>query len=114
MIKASELPTLSHNSLADLLCTLILLCRGTDAENKPIWAYLCIKPSMASAFKYARERGNFDIGDYGTVLESGDGDEPPARIKARMERDYGVNHVFEEQLLEKVAASSEKADNTDA
>ena len=106
MIKAAELPPLSAQSMADLLCTLIILCRGKDAENSPIWAYLCIKPSMASAFKAARERGGFDIADYGTILESGDGEEPPANIKRRMERDYGVNHMFEQQLLDAVAANN--------
>jgi len=91
--------------MADLLCTLIILCRGNNAENKPIWAYLCIKPSMAEAFKAARDSGGIDIGEYGTVLESGDGAEPPAVIKTRMERDYGVNHGFEDELLNAVAAN---------
>jgi hypothetical protein len=94
MIKAAEMPPLSQQSVADLLCTIIILCRGKDENGKPIWAYLCMKPSMASAFKCARERGGFDIEDYGTVLESGNGEEPPAELKVRMERDYAVNHAF--------------------
>lgn len=110
MIKSAPLP-LSAHSIADLLCTLIILCRGRDVENKPIWAYLCIKPSMASAFKYARERGGLDIADYGTIIESGDGEEPPSDIKTRMERDYGVNHGFEDQLLAAIAAKQESQAN---
>lgn len=99
MIPNRPASPLSPQSMADLMCTLIILCRGKDMENKSIWAYLCIKPSMASAFKAARERGDMDISDYGTILESGDGEEPPADVKTRMERDYGVNHAFEDKLL---------------
>lgn len=99
MIRQRPPAPLSPQSMADLMCTLIILCRGTDEQNRAIWAYLCIKPSMASAFKAARERGDMDISDYGTILESGEGEEPPAAVKARMERDYGVNHGLEEALL---------------
>ncbi len=105
MIQTPAPLPLSQHSMADLLCTLIILCRGKDALGGSIWAYLCIKPSMASAFKEARERGGFDIADYGTIIESGDGEEPAANIKLRMERDYGVNHQFEQDLLDAVAAN---------
>lgn len=94
---------LSPQAVADLLCTVMILCRGRDAAGNPIWAYLCIKPSMAAAFKAAREGGNVDIADYGTIIESGEGEEPPEKIKLRMERDYGVNHQFEQDLLDAVA-----------
>lgn len=103
---SSTYPPISANAMADLLCTLIILCRGSDAANKPVWAYLCIKPSMAGAFRAAREQGNMDISDYGTILESGSGFEPPASTMARMERDYGVNHAFEDSLLALLSENS--------
>ena len=99
---------LSPEALADLMCTLMILCRGTDAQGKSIWAYLCIKPSMAASFKEARERGNIDISEYGTIIEAGDGAEPPADIRIKMERDYGVNHGFENELLAAVVANHEE------
>lgn len=95
---------ISDQALADLLCTIMVLCQGKDRRGKPIWAYLCIKPSMALGFKEARARGNVDITNYGSVLESGEGTEPPDDVKERMERDYGMNHQFEEELLKKIAA----------
>jgi hypothetical protein len=95
---------LSPEALADLMCTLMILCKGTDTQNKPIWAYLCIKPSMASAFKQARERGNIDISEYGTIIEEGAGASPPADIRAKMERDFGVTHGSESELLAAVVA----------
>lgn len=90
---------ISAHAMADLLCSFIVLCRGFNADQQPIWAYLCIKPSMAADFKEARERGNIDIAEFGTVLESGMGKEPPEDTKQLMERDYGVNHAFEEEIL---------------
>jgi len=114
MNKKVELPTLSAQSVADLLCTMIILCRGTDAQNRPIWAYLCMKPSMASAFGYARDRGGLDIADYGTILESGEGEEPPVKVQLRMERDYGVNHQFEDRLVALAQTAKENPYTTNA
>jgi len=92
-------PPLSAQSMADLLCTVILLCRGVGTDKKPFWAYMCIKPSMAESFKEARNKGVFQLENYGTIIELGEGDEVPSEIKQRMERDYGVNHHFEEDLM---------------
>ena len=110
-IPSSRPLPVSPQAMADLLCTMIILVRGSSAENNPIWAYLCMKPSMASAFKFARERGGFDVGDYGTVLESGEGDMPPPAIMLRMERDYGVNHDLENQWLAAIEAEKTDAAN---
>lgn len=90
--------------MADLLCTLMVLCRGVNDKGKPFWAYMCIKPSMAKAFKEARERGNVDLEDYGTVLETGEGTDVPPDVRGRMERDYGANHDFERMLMEAIYA----------
>ena len=93
----------NKNSMADMLYTIMLLCKGFNAANRPIWAYICVKPSMAKSFKEARDRGNIDISDYGTVIDSGLGVEPPAEVQQRMVRDYGVNHEQAEELLNKMA-----------
>jgi hypothetical protein len=92
-------PPLSSQSLADLLCTIMILCYGTEEDGQPFWAYMCIKPSMAKSFKDARDRGAFSLEDYGTILEKGLGMEVPYETKQRMERDYGVNHNYEDELL---------------
>lgn len=92
-------PIISQNAMADLLCTIMILCRGSNENGKPCWAYMCIKPSMAKSFKEARDRGAFDIEDYGAIIESGDGLEPSDEVKRRMEREYGMNHRYEDDLL---------------
>ncbi|MDE3060614.1 MAG: hypothetical protein KGJ06_06345 [Pseudomonadota bacterium] len=104
-------PPISPQALADLLCTIIVLCRGADADKKPFWAYLCIKPSMAQAFREARDSGSFDLEDYGSILESGNGHEVPPDVMLRMETQYGVNHHYEEELLKAAAAMKPQGAN---
>jgi hypothetical protein len=100
-------PPLSSQSMADLLCTLVLFCRGQDMYNRNFWAYMCIKPSMAEGFKRAREAGDFNLGDYGTIIEAGEGTEAPAEIKRRMAQDYGVREDFEEDILRTVESMAQ-------
>ena len=92
-------PPLSSQSMADLLCTIVLLCRGKDMYNRPFWAYMCIKPSMADSFRKARDSGKFNMGDYGTIIEAGEGSEVPADIKDRMARDYGAQEDYEDEIM---------------
>jgi hypothetical protein len=101
---------LSPQAMADLLCTLMILCHGTDSNSNPFWAYVCIKPSMAKLFKEARERGNFKLEDYGAIIESGEGYDVPPEVMERMERDYGVNHNFENDLIKVIDAHAEHND----
>lgn len=95
-------PELSPQSISDLLCTIILLCHAEHPDGRPFWAYLCIRPSMAKAFVEARDSGAFDLEDFGTIIEWGDGEEVPADMQARMARDYGVRNDYEAQLAKAV------------
>ncbi len=65
----------------------------------PVWAYMAIKPSMAQSFKEARDKGIFDIEEYGTIIESGEGESPPVEVMHRMEQQYGMRHNYEDDLL---------------
>ncbi len=102
-------PPLSSQSMADLLCTIVLLCRGKDMYNRNFWAYMCIKPSMADAFRKARDSGNFNLGDYGTIIEAGEGDDAPTEVKDRMARDYGVQEDYEEEVLRTIQSLEQPA-----
>lgn len=88
--------------LVDLMSTIMLLCRGKLLSGAPFWAYLCLSAQKAKEFYEARERGAVELDDYGTVLEWGEGDDPPAAIKARMRDTYGMRDDFEDMLLKMV------------
>ena len=98
---------LSAQAMNDLLCTIMVLCRGTDSDNNPFWAYVCVKPSMAKSFKEAQDRGNFNLEEYCSILEAGEGYDVPAEVMERMERDYAVNHSFENDLIKVINAQAE-------
>jgi len=95
-------PPLSSQSMADLLSTIVLLCRGKDQYKRNFWAYMCIKPSMAESFKAARDSGSLCLGEYGTIIEAGEGDDAPQDIQERMQRDYAVRADYEELLLKTI------------
>lgn len=92
-------PPLSPQSMADLLCTIMVLCRGVDDEGQDFWAYMCIKPSMAKPFREAMDGGDVHLEEYGTIIETGPGRDVPVEVMQRMERDYGMNHHCEDDIL---------------
>ena len=95
-------PPISSQAMADLLSTIVILCQGKDRNEQDFWAYMCIKPSMAESFKAAQIAGNMNLGDFGTIIEAGEGIEAPDEVKARMQRDYGVREDYEEQLIKAI------------
>lgn len=97
-------PPLSAQSMADLLCTIMILIQGMQPNGKPFWAYMRVKPSMAKPFREAREKGNFNLEDFGTIIEWGEQETVPADIRDRMAREYSANHDYEAQLLEALKA----------
>lgn len=101
-------PPISPQGMADLLCTIVLLCRGKDKYQRSFWAYLCIKPSMAESFKAARDSGQMNLADYGTILEAGEGAEVPDDVRQRMQRDYGVRPDYEDQLIRAIKEAKRK------
>jgi hypothetical protein len=105
-------PPLSTQSMADLMCTVVVLCRGENEYGHKFWAYLGIKPSMAKAFHDACEQGRFNLEEYGTVIEYGEGNYVPAPVRKRMERYYGVDHEFEHHLRETLEALQLQRENS--
>lgn len=99
MIEISP-PPLSTQSMADLMCTVVVLCRGENEYGHKFWAYIGLKPSMAKAFHEACESASFNLEEYGTVIEYGEGSYVPSVVRKRMERYYGVDHEYEDHLRE--------------
>jgi hypothetical protein len=80
---------------------ILLLSRGYTTDGQAQYTYLSLPPTKLIAFKEAEAEGNFSYEDFGEVLYSGEGLEPPDEVKKEMEKKYGFNHNFEEQLMEK-------------
>ena len=76
---------------------LLVLVTGELQDGSSHYAYVSIRPSRYAAFKEAEQKGNYDLGEYGTILTHGAG-APSEDVKMEMEEKYGADHMFESQL----------------
>lgn len=65
----------------------IYLVRGKD-RGKPAWHYVHVKDSLLSEFLEKTRGGSLDVADYGEVLASGWGEDPPQDLADSIDRDY--------------------------
>ncbi len=87
--------------LADAMATINMIIYGENPDGDDIWAYLAIPPSKLHQFEQAAaSNSELRVEDYGEILKQGYGKEPDDSIKKYMEDVYGVNHNFEEQVME--------------
>ncbi|XP_013385813.1 ankyrin-3-like [Lingula anatina] len=96
-----------------LICEgdMLYLVRGKD-KNKPAWHYVLVKRRLHSTFILKTQGGSLDVADYGRVLKSGWGQDPPEDTKTKIneehstiredaQKDMSALHcaVMEEQLI---------------
>jgi hypothetical protein len=88
---------------------LIQLVKGNVA-GKSYWAYAIIKPSRFLAFQEAVSKGAFNLGDYAEeIIAQGQGDEPLAEVKRKIEKKYEADHTFEDKILQTVESAIKQA-----
>jgi hypothetical protein len=58
------------------------------ARGKPAWYYLQVDEPKQKAFEKQLALGTLDLADYGTILHSGWGHQPPYAIRALVEESY--------------------------
>ena len=69
----------------------VYLVRGQDHQRGClVWLYVMLvdDEETVERFKEAVRQGRVDVRDYGEVLQSGQGEDPPNEVKDGMERDY--------------------------
>jgi hypothetical protein len=67
---------------------LVYLIRGKDA-GRPAWHYVQIDGMKLRAFKRALATGSLDVSQYGEILKSGWGEDPPGDIVKWVKDRYG-------------------------
>ena len=86
---------------------LITLVRGLMERGGFYWCYLAIKPSLAKKFQQAVANKyniqNFAKDEYGEVIVSGRGKEPPAEITKKVTEMFGVTMKQIEQGESEIA-----------
>ena len=69
----------------------VYLVNGLDNERgNTVWQYVMLVDDELTTkmFKEAVKQGRVDVREYGQVLESGQGEDPPNEIKDKLEKEY--------------------------
>ena len=71
------------------LAQFVYLVRGKD-RGRPAWHYVLVDEDKVQQFKDKLRSGSLDVGDYGKVLYSGWGKDPPQDIKDKLLAQFGT------------------------
>ena len=67
----------------------IYLVRGNDITKRPAWYYVMVDKMKKRLFEIDAKKGQINLTDYGQILHSGYGENPPEDMKAKMKEEYG-------------------------
>ncbi len=84
--KKSALDTVVKSSNADL----VYLVKGID-DNRSAWYYVLVERLKVSLFLKALNADIIHLEDYGKILYSAYGDNPPKDITDKVKEEYGVS-----------------------
>ncbi|XP_013392747.1 ankyrin-3-like [Lingula anatina] len=68
---------------------MVYLVRGKD-KKRPAWHYVLVKRRLHSTFILKTQGGSLDVADYGRVLKSGWGQDPPEDIKTKIDEEHST------------------------
>lgn len=67
----------------------VFLVRGKD-RGRAAWHYVLVDNNKRELFLAATRSGSLDVADYGEVLESGWGEDPPESVVKRIEEEFNL------------------------
>ncbi len=105
-IEQERLETVITDEFIEKLSVLVLV-QGVLEDGQPHWAYASIPHDKYRAFKTAEATGTYDLHQFGTVAEHGNGLIPPENIRLEIEARYGASHRFEDELRHMADAMQE-------
>jgi len=83
------MPAFAQNLSTARNDNLYLVNGGSDYTDQPAWYFIRVENVKVRAFFRAVEAGNIKLEDFGEIVESGYGEEPPDAIIASMRANYG-------------------------
>lgn len=70
---------------------LIFNLSSLNPEGEPVWHFLAVPQSRMEAFRQARQsEGNLDLSQFGKILASGKGEQPPEEVRQEVMRSYAA------------------------
>lgn len=76
------------------------LCALAAPGGGRLWAYFLVPAVAWTRFHCQCRSGVLERGTFSEILLWGEGDAPPAEVRDRMEREWGVCHDREDLLLD--------------
>lgn len=67
---------------------------GPDEVGRPFWYYIMLNPVKLESFKRKIGNEELDLNDFGKILKSGYGTEPPPETKEQMHREFGLTIII--------------------
>lgn len=66
----------------------VFLIRGKD-NGMPEWHYVFVPHDKINQLRKQKSGANVDVTDFGKIIKSGWGDDPPPEIVKKIEEEYG-------------------------
>ncbi len=66
----------------------IYLVRGNDSTSRAAWYYVMVDKPKKRLFEIDAKRGQIQLTDYGKIIYSGYGENPPDDMKKKMKDEY--------------------------
>ena len=77
----------------------MIMCNGKLPDGMDFYAFVNIKAArLVDFYDSVREEKEIRLGDYGEVVYTGSGLEPPAEIRQEMEKEYNLDYSLGEKL----------------
>lgn len=103
MTQQMKMPSEKELRDADDKVGIVHMINGKTGKGENFYAYISVRPSRYEDFVLiSRAKEQMDLHEFGEILESGFGNEPPADVRRMMEEKYGVDHNFLGNLQKEV------------
>jgi hypothetical protein len=83
------MPRSPRSFLNRLGAHLIYKIRGNDSTGRAAWYYLRVEPLKKTVFERESRKGQIQLTDYGTILMSGYGENPPRDVVRLAKEEFG-------------------------
>jgi hypothetical protein len=98
-----KLPSAQELAEADKDMAILAYSSGKAADGQAYWAYIAVTPSLYRSFHaLSAAKQSLVLNDYGTVLEAGFGDAPPAEIMQAMKDDFGFDAGYTQKIVDDI------------
>lgn len=83
----------------DKTVSIVDLCSGTTEMGREFYAYISIPPSKYQDYRARQSRHEkINLDEFGDIIFSDWGKEPPADVRLHMEREYHLVHDLESRM----------------